>query len=195
MSYSVGTGRHPWWVSTSPTRALRRCVPLHTALLLGRGRIGPDLFVGSGTLNLKRPTGSVTEINASTGALVRRLSGVRYQFWDVGGMAVSGDHVFLLNVFGRSLTEFRASTGNLVRVIAGASYGFSAMDAIAVSGPRLFVANFTAGITVIDASTGAPLEVDSAPQFGFDAPDAIAVGGHEVFVANSNGNSVTELPG
>jgi hypothetical protein len=50
-------------------------------------------------------SGSVTEIEASTGALVRVLSGSEYQFDYPDAMAVAGTDLFVANNSGGSVTE------------------------------------------------------------------------------------------
>ena len=42
-------------------------------------------------------TGSLTELNASTGALVRVISGPAYNFYLLGGMALAGEDLFVAN--------------------------------------------------------------------------------------------------
>jgi hypothetical protein len=108
---------------------------------------GPDLFVA----NVARPVGeppqgttggnSVSEVNISTGALVRALSGSRYRFNDPVALTRAGPDVFVANSIGNSLTEVDASTGALVRVLSSSEYRFDRPDAMAVAGTELFVAN------------------------------------------------------
>jgi carbonic anhydrase len=73
-----------------------------------------DLFVAN---NAGSGGGSVTELNASTGALVRVVSGSVYKFNHPCAMAVAGGDLFVANVAGNSVTEVDASTRALVRVI------------------------------------------------------------------------------
>ena len=53
--------------------------------------------------------GSVTELNASTGALVKVLGGLSYQFSQPSAVAFDGTHVWVTNFGGDSVTEFPAS--------------------------------------------------------------------------------------
>jgi hypothetical protein len=48
---------------------------------------------------------SVTELNASTGALVRVFSSAAYKFDLPVAMAVAGDDLFVANYKGNSVTE------------------------------------------------------------------------------------------
>jgi hypothetical protein len=61
---------------------------------------GHDLSVATG--------GGVTELDASTGALVRVISGSSYQFYGAHAMAVSGHDLFVANTAGSSVTELPA---------------------------------------------------------------------------------------
>src|ERR1019366_3353446 len=97
---------------------------------------GRDLFVANGYGG-----NSLTELSASTGKLVRVLSGSSYRFNYPDALALSGGYLFVANGAGRSVTELNASTGKLVRVISGSSYRFIGPDALAVSSGDLFVAN------------------------------------------------------
>jgi hypothetical protein len=60
---------------------------------------GHDLFVANGAGN------SLTELDASTGALVRVISASSYRFNGPVAMAVSGHDLFVANGGGRSVTE------------------------------------------------------------------------------------------
>jgi hypothetical protein len=66
---------------------------------------GGHLFVANGGVG----GGSLTEVNASTGALVRAISGPAYKFSDATAMALAGGHLFVANEYGGSLTEVRVS--------------------------------------------------------------------------------------
>jgi DNA-binding beta-propeller fold protein YncE len=64
---------------------------------------------------------SVTELSASTGALIKVIRGSICGFSEVEGIATGGTHVWVANLGGNSVTELSASTGALVRVIGGSS--------------------------------------------------------------------------
>jgi outer membrane protein assembly factor BamB len=159
---------------------------------------GDDLFVAN------RPEsggGSVTEINVSTGALVRVASGRAYRLSNPIAMAVVGGNLFVANGRGNSVTELDASTGALVRVVTGGAYKFSGPFGMAVAGDDLFVTDYGVepdvegnSVTELDASTGALVRVVSGPAYQFNCPVAVAVAGEDLFVANADGSSVTELP-
>jgi hypothetical protein len=90
-----------------------------------------DLFVANGAGN------SLTELNASTGALVRVVSGPAHQFDHPDSMVAGGSDLFVANGYGTgggSLTEVDASTGALVRVVSGSAYHFEEPGALALAG-------------------------------------------------------------
>ena len=64
---------------------------------------------------------SVTEMDASTGALVKVVSGPKYHFDEPGAIALMGTDLFVANYGSAKITEVDASTGALVRVISGRS--------------------------------------------------------------------------
>ena len=103
----------------------------------------PDAIASDGThvWVANNDGNSVTELNASTGALVKVISGSRYEFNDPDAIASDGTHVWVANDDGNSVTELNASTGGLVKVISGSSYGFNDPDAIASDGTHVWVAN------------------------------------------------------
>ena len=187
------------------TGALVRVVPLHSsngpgAMVLDQG----DLFVGTNLFVVKGSgsdvEGSLTEVRASTGALVRVVSGARYQWFDTpSAMLADGPELFVASgaFFGRtgSVTEVDASTGALVKVSYGARYRLDAPVAMVLRGSDLFVANGgNNSLTEIDASTGALVRVVSGPAYQFDEPSAMVRDGNNLFVANQDGSSVTKLP-
>jgi hypothetical protein len=149
--------------------------------------VGADLFVANGAGN------SLTELNASTGALVAVLSGPSYQFDHPTAIAAVGGDLFVANGAGSSLTEVDASTGALVRVISGTADHFSdPIGLVARSGP-VYVLSAGGSVTAVAATSGRALWTASGPTYGFSTPTGIATGLGHVFVTNSTSNSVTEL--
>ena len=127
---------------------------------------GSDLFVAD--LN----GDSVTEVSASTGALVRVILGSSYKFDNPDALAVSGPDLLVANAKGNSVTEVRTTTGALVRVITGSSYKFNGPDALAVSKGDLLVANYgnaaanlLGSITEAKTATGSLLRVISGSSY------------------------------
>ena len=169
--------------------------------VLGWGFNGPNAIAAAGAHLWVANNGgnSVTELSASTGAVVKVLSGPSYGFNGPNAIAVGGGHVWVAN-FGNSgnstVTELSASTGAVVKVLSGPSYGFhfNGSSTIAVGGGHVWVANTGgASVTELNESTGTLVQVLSRPSYEFNRPDAIAADGTHVWVANADGESVTEL--
>ena len=100
---------------------------------------GDDLFVANGG-SVNGLGGSVTKLNASTGASV--WVAPEHKVDDPAAVAVAGNDVFVADGYGDSVTELNASTGALVRVFSAPAYKFDVPDAMAVAGGDLFVANY-----------------------------------------------------
>ena len=72
--------------------------------------------------------------SASTGSLVKVISGSKYKFNQPEAVASDGTHVWVANYGGNSVTELNALTGALVDVISGRKYGFAGPRAITTDG-------------------------------------------------------------
>ena len=140
---------------------------------------GDHLFVANSGAN------SLTELNASTGALVRVIAGSVGRFDNPGSAVAANGEVFVANFGANSLTELKASTGAVVRVISGRQYHFDEPSAMVVDQNNLFVANVGGGsITELNASDGALVHVIAAHTHPDGGPGAIALDGPDLFVAN-----------
>ena len=60
---------------------------------------------------------SITEIDASSGAVLRVISGAADHFDEPTAIAIGGNHVWVVNAKGNSVTELNAENGTLMRVI------------------------------------------------------------------------------
>jgi hypothetical protein len=164
--------------------------------------VGDDLFVADrGPATVKAavlPNGSIRELDARSGALLRVISGPRYCFYLPWAMAADGTDIFVANVGGSAVTEVGANTGALVRVLSGPQFQLYGPDAVAVRGPHLYVASGLAAgdssVTEVDAACGAVVSVLSGPQYQWDGPCYMAVTAAGLFVANEYGGPLTELP-
>ena len=142
-------------------------------------------------------SGSVTELNAANGSVLRTLTGGSYGFSSPEGIATDGTHVWVTNLGGGasgsgSVTELNASNGSWVRTLSGGSYGFNGPWGIATDGTHVWIDNYGQGgtgdsVTELNASTGTWVRT----LYGIKAPYSVAVQGGHVWVAN--GDSVTEL--
>jgi len=155
--------------------------------------------------------GSVAELSAGDGSVIRTLSGGRYGVHYPAAVAVSGGRVWVANDpqtgDGRTskpgdgtVTELNAGDGSWVRTVSGLKYGFDFPSAVAVSGGHVWVANYWGGsVTELNASDGSWVRTLSGGRYGFIQPSAITVAGSHIWVANAGGaadnggGSVTEL--
>jgi hypothetical protein len=151
--------------------------------------MGSDLFIanrtGAGGL------GSVTEINASTGAWVRTVS-TGDGFDHPVAFAWRENDLFVANQ-GGSITELNSNSGALIRQISGYWYDFANPAAMTVTGTYLWVANDSTANTVteVSATTGALIKTITGQ--GLSSPDGIGYGEGNLWVADSTSYAATEI--
>jgi len=159
------------------------------------------LAVAGGHLWVTNQAGnSVTEINPSTGALLKIFTrALGYRFNSPTAITRAGGDLFVANAAG-SVLEMSASTGAFIRLVAGAGSNFVDPVAIAASGNVILVLNAgrsgaaaTGSITELSARSGAVLRTIKGPSFALDDPVAMSVSGRDVFVADKDNNSMTEV--
>ena len=122
---------------------------------------------------------SVTELSAATGALIRVISGQRYQLNGPVAIAASANSVWVANATGNSLTEINAATGALIRVISAPRYQLNGPQAITADASHVWVASGNSkALTEINAVTGALIRVISLP----NVPFAITANGAAVWL-------------
>ncbi len=164
----------------------------HFADPVAIGAAGKTILV----LNAGRPNaspvvfGSITEINATTGALRRVVAGAPFAFRDPVALAVAGPDVFVADEGGNSVTEVNIGTGRLVRVVS--QQGLDAPDGIGVEDGQVWVADSASdSATDIDEATGAVVatETDSDGQYGFGQPSVVIGAGGSVYIASPFGTS------
>jgi outer membrane protein assembly factor BamB len=141
-------------------------------------------------------TGSVTEIDANTGRVLRRVSGASFGFDDPVALTISGPHGFVADEANNSVTEFNTTSGALLHVIA--NQGLNGPDGIAEGDGHIWVADAKSNAaTEIDAETGAVIATvnDADGQYGFGSPSVAIASGGSVFIASPYGTSpmVTRL--
>ncbi len=162
------------------------------------GLEGTDLFVA----NLG---GSITEVDASTGAIVRVISGLAYHFDEPKSLGLSGGDLFVANYApgsGQLLRTERQRLGHRDRCIDG-----GAREGYLGQAVRL------GGASGRDIDGGPPLcggrhwafshrgqrldrgarEGRLGPSYRFDEPGALALMGTDLFVANYGSAKITEL--
>jgi hypothetical protein len=180
-------------------------------LVGGDNLIVPSLMgVATGNDPLKDQS-YLTEINASTGALVKVVRQLPYRFGNIMAMVPDGPDLYVLNQpvmtnQAPSIVELNTSTWALVRVISGAQYKLNDPFSMTLSEGKLFVANSQGAfenrgsVTEIDASTGALARVMAGPAYRLVYPFAVQADGSDLFVLNATAlkdpdevGSVTEL--
>jgi hypothetical protein len=151
-------------------------------------RSGANLFVANAQ-------GSVSEMNSSSGKLVRVIKGAKYHLVNPVSITSSGDTILVLNAghgATGSITEISARTGALVRTISGASFALDNPAAFTVSGSDVFVADEgNNSVTEVNVANGALVRVVSGE--GLDAPDGIAVQSGNIWVADNASSAATEI--
>jgi hypothetical protein len=148
---------------------------------------GGDLFVANRTGN------SVTELNASSGAHVRTLSGSPYDFDAPTALKAIGADLFVANGHA-GLTELAIATGAFVATMRGPKFAFSDPIALATNGSNsLYVLSASGSVTQVSTATRLPIGIASGKQFGFNHVAGIICIGSDLFVTNSGANSVTEI--
>jgi hypothetical protein len=135
----------------------------------------------------------VTELLASTGAVVQTISGPTFGLHDPDGLSSDGTDVWVADKGDNSVTELSASTGGLVHLTSPSAYGIDLPTALTSNGTDVWVANANGTVTELLASNATGVTTLSSPSYGFDHPTAIANDGTSVWVANAAGNSVTQL--
>jgi outer membrane protein assembly factor BamB len=158
----------------------------HTLLVLNTGRPSASPPVA----------GSISEIDARTGHLLRRVSGPSFAFDNPAALTVSGSHTYVADEANDSVTEIDTASGRLVRVIA--DQGLSAPDGITAADGHVWVADSGSNAaTEVDAVTGAVIGTfnDSDGQYGFGSPSVAIESAGNVFIASPFGTSpmVTKL--
>ena len=83
----------------------------------------------------------MTELSASTGALVQVISGSATSSTPRPRSRPTAPTSGSPTTPATSVTELSASTGALVKVISGSAYGFGDPDAVASDGTHVWVAN------------------------------------------------------
>jgi hypothetical protein len=158
---------------------------------------GPDIWAVS------NGNSSLTELNASTGAWIRTLSGSRLGLDYPTQVAAYGSYLWVVNQSEQpggyaawTLIQLDTATGTRLRTLKWDGGGTS--GGLAVDGSGLWVTGDGFGnVTELNAGTGTVIRVVSSLDFNFDSPDTVAAGGPDIWVANQDDsnakNSITEL--
>jgi DNA-binding beta-propeller fold protein YncE len=134
--------------------------------------------------------GTVTEIDAATGALVQVLQGPTYNFVNLTAISSDGAHVWVAGYNG-TITEVAAATGSFVKAFSDPSYGFFEPDAIVSDGTNVWVVNYGA-VVEFNGSTGAFVQ-STATINGAGDSNGVSFDGTNVWVTNTRTDWVLEL--
>lgn len=177
---------------------------------------GPHIWVanlGTRTRTGFTGYGSITELDASTDAVLKTITGGKNGITYPDSIAVGGPYVWVVD------GGYKGGLGGVTRIDTrdgsiltktGGSYGFERPAAIAVSGSHVWVLNNPyrgqLSVTEMNVSDGSWVQTLSGPQYGFGSyvslfgyrTQGIAVAGNRVWVADPGGGSdghgaVTEI--
>jgi hypothetical protein len=104
--------------------------------------------------NLAHDFGSptVTEINATSGALVETLSDASFGFNEPDGVVAESTNLWVANYApgtpSGSVSEINEVTSSVVGVLTGTTYGFSGADSITFGDNEIWVANWDSNSVV-----------------------------------------------
>jgi hypothetical protein len=144
---------------------------------------GNDLYATIVNVNNSGDIGAVGEYNATTGAPINSalVSGLSLP----GGLAISGNDLYVLDRNSGTIGEYNATTGAAIHSTLVSGLNASPLS-IAVSGNSLYVDNFNPGgsgsISVYNATTGASM--NNALVSGLGLPSSIAISGNNLYVGN-----------
>jgi serine/threonine protein kinase len=138
---------------------------------------------------------SLTELNASNGALIRTVAYGKYGFSFPDGIASDGAHIWVVNnVQNGAVIELNARDGSWIRTLSGRKYGFNEPEGIVAEGGHVWVINSVGNsVTELNASDGSWIRTLSGAKYDFSNPEGIVADSSHIWVTNSGGYSVTEL--
>jgi hypothetical protein len=147
---------------------------------------------------------SVTEINETTGAVIRVLDSDSFDFAQPVAFGCGGDHLWVVDKGfiageGDAVTEINATSGRLIRVVSSLSDQFDSPDAIALGGSHVWITNGATpvqppafggavgnSVTELNATTGSLVRVISDPKDKINYADAVVTLGSHVWVGSLN---------
>ena len=135
--------------------------------------------------------GMITELSASTGALVQVVDNPNSSYGAESGIAADANDIWVTNTDGGSVSEFSTSNGASVQYMNGAAYEFASPEAITTDGTDVWVVNGGGNgeTTEFSASTGALVQLLDAVNGANIA--AMSADGTDLWVVGSA--AVTEL--
>ena len=165
---------------------------------------GANLWVTSelGGSTTDPNAGAATEVNASTGAFVRRVTASADGLEQPSGVAFARSHVWIADAGSDAVTELNA-TGVLTRVITNGSlngnYGFDAPTVVVGTAKDVYVISPPGAspmVTQIDTANGNGNWFEcntNSPDPQFANPTGLIVHGGYVWVVSPADNTLTQL--
>jgi hypothetical protein len=148
---------------------------------------------------------SVTEVSATSGAVLRTLSSTADDFDYPNAIATTNvatkaakkttakTRVWVVSGPSNSVTELSGG-GAFMRVMKAKSDGFDYPSAIAISHSRVWITNdLGQSVTELNAKTGKVIRVIKLKTGVLDYPVGVTANGQDVWVINGPGNSLVEL--
>jgi hypothetical protein len=174
-----------------------------------------NVWIVSGGVTYRNGTshvGTVTELNATTGALIRTVSLKDHGITGLAAVSVDTKDVWIVADGGSRIAELSNATGEVVRIRRGRNRD-DVSSGMAIGGGHLWVPspNISDGIVERNAVTGqkvrtiTPIFIETPPGGGpagptYLGPQYVAVDSHYVWSANEgsvtyklNGGSVTQI--
>ncbi len=165
---------------------------------------GADIWVTSefGGSTTDQNAGAVTEVNATTGAFVRRITAAADGLEQPAGIAFDHKHLWVTDAMTSAVTEL-SPQGALVQVITNSSlngnYGFDSPTVVVATPAEVYVVSPPGAspmVTQIDTATGNGNWYEcntNSPDPQFANPTGLVVNKGYVWVVSPADNTLTEL--
>jgi hypothetical protein len=152
----------------------------------------------------KSETGSITELDLATGALVRVLAHLS-QLDNPQSIGADPSHVWIANCASDcdadgapsgngSVTVLNVGTGAVYTSLSGSTYGIDAPVGVSDDGAHVWITNQSSNsVTELDAASVTLIQIKDSKTDSFDLPSGVDSDGNHVWVSNGLGNDVTEL--
>ncbi len=203
--YTVGRNvTYPWSIAEldASTGALVQLMPgatnATTAAWLDISSDGTHVWVSNSgywigpTLDQTRVSGSVTELDASTGAVVGVIQGSANSLEVPFALSSDGTNVWVADG-GEAVDQIDAATGAVVQVIPSSTIGIQVPFDISTDGTHVWVVGNANTVAELSASTGALVqEVPASSAIDYQTDQIVSDGTH-VWDLNTDGNALTEL--
>lgn len=194
-------GRHLWAVGGSDyfeysvtSGRLQRAVNLSKMGIWLGGDLsveGNDLWSAGG----RGRTNVAVELSCSTSSVLKVLDVGNSAAGDVGGIAVSGDHLWITTgpvLAAAEVREFNTTTGAMIRAIRSARYDFYDGSIAATSNVVCVVSQGGARVALVNGSTGSLIKMLSSDLF-FPEITLVAAHGGDFWLLSTEGSAVVVI--